>query len=72
MAKGFTLLYVVTACYANNDSTPIPCGPLSLSGANTPVITAASVLRAPPILGRIIVCCATAQRRRPGGLPRHV
>ncbi len=41
VASGFTLLYVVTACCADNDSTPIPCRPLSHSGAVTPVLATA-------------------------------
>ena len=41
VASGFTLLYVVTACCADNDSTPIPCRPLSHSGADTPVLVTA-------------------------------
>uniref|UniRef100_UPI00197E03F8 hypothetical protein n=1 Tax=Pseudomonas viridiflava TaxID=33069 RepID=UPI00197E03F8 len=39
--SGFTLLYVVTASCADNDSTPIPCRPLSHSGADTPVLATA-------------------------------
>src|SRR5690349_14194858 len=45
VAKGFTLLYEVTACRAFNDSTPIPCGPLSYSGAVTPVLMTVSAPR---------------------------
>ncbi|WP_228393182.1 hypothetical protein, partial [Pseudomonas helleri] len=45
VAKGFTLLYVVTASRADNDSTPIPYGPLSYSGANTPVLATVSASR---------------------------
>ena len=41
VASGFTLLYVVTASCADNDSTPIPCRPLSHSGADTPVLATA-------------------------------
>ena len=41
VASGFTLLYVVTASCADNDSTPIPCRPLSHSGAVTPVLVTA-------------------------------
>jgi len=66
VANGFTLLYEVTACCAFNDSTPIPCEPLSHAGADTPVKATVSIPARTSILSRP-VCCATARRRRRGG-----
>lgn len=70
--EGFTLSYVVTASAdADRDSTPIPCGPLSYTGADTPMLATASVPRAQILVkqkaaapfGSVAFCFSTNQHR---------